>query len=87
MRCPSCNESLLREDWNSAVDILVCDNFMCKRFRQPITIEKNAPLEGSLDSLVEEAKTSHKERRRVENSFPSIPVLSSDAPFNIISTD
>lgn len=70
MNCSTCGKLLLRHDWNSVVDVLVCDNSACPRFRQPIPIDKDAVLEGDLTSLVEAAESSGKKRRKTKLTRP-----------------
>ncbi len=36
--CKGCGKPLYRMKWNSAGDILVCDNPVCKRFRNPLEL-------------------------------------------------
>lgn len=38
--CPWCSQKLRRLNWNSKVNVLLCDNVFCQKFRQPITINK-----------------------------------------------
>ena len=42
--CPGCGGSLTVLEWNTRVDIIVCDNVQCKLYRVPV---RNVPANPS----------------------------------------
>ncbi len=42
IRCAMCSQELRLLSWNTKVDVLVCNNLFCTKYRHPISVEKAA---------------------------------------------
>ena len=66
MKCDKCHGELKIMKWNSAVNIAICDNYNCSKYREPITTraEPTLPEEVKPEKKLEPDKKIHRNSRK-----------------------